>query len=276
MGLLDRLEKEIKEHPLKNENIEKKIQFLNGIAYFISIDNVITNNEREYFLNLIDLLNCNEAKEDLLLFLENPDEQEFKNTFSYLHQNELMITYFLEVFFTIQNENLNEFENRFIDIILSMYEYPKMQIDTIFEFVKIAQTKDDKRIIEFFKEIQNEKKIYEEYLVYLANFYQLNFKTKNDLNEIVKNGYILKREDIEKLIDNLVEARKVCREHKSQQQQSQGNIWIGFKENFVSFGQFGPVWGQERKDEKFSPWNGLNNKLCDVIIALSKDKDFFN
>ena len=38
MGLLDRLEKEIKEHPLKNENIEKKIQYLNGIAYFISID----------------------------------------------------------------------------------------------------------------------------------------------------------------------------------------------------------------------------------------------
>lgn len=276
MGLLDRLEKEIKEHPLKNENIEKKIQFLNGIAYFISIDNVITNNEREYFLNLIDLLNCNEAKEDLLLFLENPDEQEFKNTFSYFQQNELMITYFLEVFFTIQNENLNEFENRFIDIILGMYEYPKMQIDTIFEFVKIVQTKDDRRIIEYFEDIQNNKKIYEEYLVYLANFYQLNFKTKKDLNEIVKNGYILKREDIEKLIDNLVEARKVCREHKSQQQQSQGNIWIGFKENFVSFGQFGPVWGQERKDEKFSPWNGLNNKLCDVIIALSKDKDFFN
>ena len=56
MGLLDRLEKEIKEHPLKNENIEKKIQYLNGIAYFISIDNVITNNEREYFLNLIDFI----------------------------------------------------------------------------------------------------------------------------------------------------------------------------------------------------------------------------
>ena len=250
MGLLDRLEKEIKEHPLKNENIEKKIQYLNGIAYFISIDNVITNNEREYFLNLIDLLNCNEVKEDLLIFLENLDEQEFKNTFSYFQQNELMITYFLEVFFTIQNENLNEFENRFIDIILGMYEYPKMQIDTIFEFVKIVQTKDDRRIIEYFEDIQNNKKIYEEYLVYLANFYQLNFKTKKDLNEIVKNGYILKREDIEKLIDNLVEARKVCREHKSQQQQSQGNIWIGFKENFVSFGQFGPVWGQERKDEK--------------------------
>ena len=170
MGLLDRLEKEIKEHPLKNENIEKKIQYLNGIAYFISIDNVITNNEREYFLNLIDLLNCNEAEEDLLIFLENPDEQEFKNTFSYLHQNELMITYFLEVFFTIQNENLNEFENRFIDIILGMYEYPKMQIDTIFEFVKIVQTKDDRRIIEYFEDIQNNKKIYEEYLVYLANF----------------------------------------------------------------------------------------------------------
>ena len=262
MGLLDRLEKEIKEHPLKNENIEKKIQYLNGIAYFISIDNVITNNEREYFLNLIDLLNCNEVKEDLLIFLENPDEQEFKNTFSYFQQNELMITYFLEVFFTIQNENLNEFENRFIDIILSMYEYPKMQIDTIFEFVKIAQTKDDKKIIEFFKEIQNEKKIYEEYLVYLANFYQLNFKTKKDLNEIVKNGYILKREDIEKLIDDLVEARKVIQDIEQKQKHIRVGEWIGFR-TFL------------QQQQVLLPLNDLNNKLCDSIVALTKDKDFF-
>ena len=203
MGLLDRLEKEIKEHPLKNENIEKKIQYLNGIAYFISIDNVITNNEREYFLNLIDLLNCNEVKEDLLIFLENPDEQEFKNTFSYFQQNELMITYFLEVFFTIQNENLNEFENRFIDIILGMYEYPKMQIDTIFEFVKIVQTKDDKSIIEYFKDIQ----IYEKYLVYLANFYQLNFETKNSLNKI-----IIDNEEFSEFFNSIIVEESLCEE----------------------------------------------------------------
>lgn len=206
MGLLDRLEKEIKEHPLKNENIEKKIQYLNGIAYFISIDNVITNNEREYFLNLIDLLNCNEVKEDLLLFLENPDEQnleEFKNTFSYFHQNELMITYFLEVFFTIQNENLNEFENRFIDIILGMYEYPKTQIDSIFEFVKIVQTKDDKSIIEYFKDIQ----IYEKYLVYLANFYQLNFETKNSLNKI-----IIDNEEFSEFFNSIIVEESLCEE----------------------------------------------------------------
>lgn len=240
MGLLDRLEKEIKEHPLKNENIEKKIQYLNGIAYFISIDNVITNNEREYFLNLIDLLNCNEAKEDLLLFLENPDEQEFKNTFSYLHQNELMIIYLLEIFFTIQNENLNEFENRFIEIISVKYEYTKTQIDTIFEFAKIIQTKDDRRIIEFFKNIQ----IYEKYLVYLANFYQLNFETKNDLNKI-----IIDNEEFSEFFNSIILEESVCEEMEKIEREKKwedcvktSDQFYGIETNWDAIGDIKNTW----------------------------------
>ena len=189
MGLLDKLENKIAKHPLVNETYEIKISYLNAIAFFISIDDRITEAEKKNFDKIIVLLDCKDVKDDLYEFLENPDLDEFENTFKFINEKGYFITYLLEVFYLIEHTELNNFESRFINMIIDMFHYTKDEIKFIFEFVKNIKENNDEKIINSFDSILSIEKLYKERNKFYT-FYKLSHNVKNKFLNLVKQKEI--------------------------------------------------------------------------------------
>jgi len=192
MGLLDKLEKKIAKHPLADETYETKINYLNALAFFIVIDDKITEHEKDSFNKIIELLDCEDAKDDLYDFMENPDLDEFENIFKFIDEKDYFITYILEVFYLLEHKTLNDFESRFIDMIIDIFKYTKDELDIIFEFVNNISNEDE--IIASMKKIVTCKKLFDKSKDFYS-FYKLSHKTKDTLvNEYKKYNEIIELE----------------------------------------------------------------------------------
>ena len=128
MGILDKIEKEIQNHPLKEENLELRVSYLKAIAYFLSADELVTNIEKEHFSELIRILECEDIKEDLLEFLTEPDVKEFKESFVSLDKYDFFTTFVAEIIaIPREEEEFNTEENRLLDMVLDMLSYTDEQ-----------------------------------------------------------------------------------------------------------------------------------------------------
>ncbi len=124
MGLLDQIKKKTQpKHQLNDSSLEIKINYLQAVAFFIAIDDTITENEKETFNNIIKLLDCEEMEDDLYSFLENPDLSEFDNIFKFIRENNYSAIYIKEILYISKEQKLNLKQQKFLKLI-----FPKQNI----------------------------------------------------------------------------------------------------------------------------------------------------
>jgi len=185
MGLLDKLENQIAKHPLEDETYEIKVNYLNAIAFFIAIDDRVTEYEKKSFDKIIELLNCDGAKDDLYDFMEHPNLDEFENTFKFINEKGYFITYLLEVFYFQNEKEFNEFESRFVAMVADISDYTNDELNKISQFAKYAQNKDEEKLIALFKQIVTDKKLFNSSKEFYY-FYKLSHRIKGVLAQIDK------------------------------------------------------------------------------------------
>jgi len=193
MGLLDKLENKIAKHPLADETYETKINYLNAIGFFIAIDDKITEYEIDSFNKIIELLDCEEAKDDLYDFMENPDLDEFENTFKFMNEKAQFTTYLLEVLFFSDSYKFNEKEMKFIDLVI---ERNNSIDNSIYNFINTIQKNDDfTKAFSYLLEQEGLFKTAKE----VFDFYSIN----DDLRQKLSNEIKLKKQPYEDEISEL-------------------------------------------------------------------------
>ena len=179
MGLLEKIEKKMQHHPLDEETLESKIYFLNAIAYFISIDDVISRSEKAAFNSIIELLNCEDAKDDLYDFMENPDVDEFENIFYYLKENNYSLSYILDIFYLVEDNKLNKKEKKLLNIILELFDYKEDDILPLLDFCNAIKKENTEYIVGFFAELDRN-----DFLINnkesIQQFYELTIKLQRN------------------------------------------------------------------------------------------------
>ena len=122
MGLLDEIKKKTKpKHELNHLNLELRINYIQAIAFFIAIDDVIEEDEKNKFQELINNLECQDMLDDLIEFLDNPLVDDFEDIFDLLNNNGNLKIFMSE----IKNfkKSFNKDEKEFIEIISNRYNF---------------------------------------------------------------------------------------------------------------------------------------------------------
>jgi len=179
MGLLNKLEKKLQKHPLRDESFEMKINYLNAVAFFMAIDDSVSEQEEKEFIHFIELLECEDAKDDLLDFLHYPQEEEFENIFHALDEKSLLITYLLEIFFMLEN-GCNKEEERFIDLVINEFGYKKGEKNLLLALVHNA--KSNKNVKTIYKSIADSKTL-KDNLQQINSFYKLSLENRKLLGK---------------------------------------------------------------------------------------------
>lgn len=189
MGLLDKIEKKVQKHPLVEEDYESKIYYLNAIAYFISVDDVISDAEKTAFNSIIELLNCDNVKDDLYDFIENSDVEEFENIFQYIKDKDYFLQYILDVFYLLEDGELNKNEKRFLNIILDLLDYKEDDILPLLSFCKAIKDENSKGIRDTFTEIYRNDFLLKN-INTVKQFYKLTNSSKRELSQMILNNEI--------------------------------------------------------------------------------------
>ncbi len=185
MGLLDNIEKTIAKHPVAEMGYEAKVHYLNAIAYFIAIDDDISDEEKKEFDKLIELVDCSEIREDLYGFLNHPDMDEFETIFFFLEEKNIFVTYLLEVFYMVGDAKVNNLEDRFVYLLMELLEYKPDEIQSIKAFSTSILNRDSKSMRSCFKTILDNKKLSTKVDEFMS-FYRLNNSMKRELRDEVK------------------------------------------------------------------------------------------
>ena len=96
MGLMDNLKIASIEHPMKTAFYEDRANYLQTVAFFLALGERIDNKEEVAFVKLIDILDFNDYKEDLLEFLHSPNVKEFNESVESVGNNNLAIYYLIQ------------------------------------------------------------------------------------------------------------------------------------------------------------------------------------
>jgi len=185
MGLLDNIEKTIAKHPVTEMGYETKVHYLNAIAYFIAIDDDISDEEKKEFDKLIELLDCSEIREDLYGFLYHPEMDEFETIFFFLEEKNIFVTYLLEIFYMVKDAKVNNLEGRFVHLLMEILEYKPDEIQSIKAFNASILNRDSKAMTSCFKAILDNKKLVTKVNEFIS-FYRLNNSMKGELRDEVK------------------------------------------------------------------------------------------
>jgi hypothetical protein len=197
MGLLDEIEKKIQKHPIAQMSFEIRVDYLKAVAYFLAIDEKVTSEEKNIYITLIKLLDCEDIEDDLVDFLEHISENEFEEVFSILKEKMLATTYLLEII-SIKNETIWNFEEeRFIEILLDIFSYNNEYLEIIVNFIRESEF-EDKTILNIQDILYNDK--YNLLVQNFIQFYKLPYKLKKTLEKVTINE---KKNEIDKLINVL-------------------------------------------------------------------------
>ena len=189
MGLLDKIEKKIQKHPLAKEDYEAKVYYLNAIAYFISVDDVISDAEKTSFNSIIELLNCDNVKDDLYDFFENPDIDDFENIFQYIKDKDYFLHYILDIFYLLEDNKLNENEERFLNIILDLLDYKEDDILLLLSFCNAVKEENSKSIEDIFAEIYRND-FFLENIDSIQKFYKFTNSLQRKLSKMILENEI--------------------------------------------------------------------------------------
>ena len=159
MSLLEKLkeqqEKEKIVHPLKEESFEIKTNYLKAIAYFIVIDEKITEKEKEKFVKLIDALECKELEEELLEFLQEPNIEEFNEVFEHIGVMRFGYYYLVEVLHLDDIQSLSKNEEEFIALVLEKIGVSESELSLMMKFYQNNNNSSNLKEINEKENLQN-------------------------------------------------------------------------------------------------------------------------
>lgn len=120
MGLWEDIKSHTKEkHQLNLLSVEDKKFYLLAVAFFIAIDEAITQDKKDKFEELIDSLDSHDLKDELFEFLDTPNADVFEDVFNFLNIRNYFEIYMEDILKIA--ENMNEKDNDFINFISEKY-----------------------------------------------------------------------------------------------------------------------------------------------------------
>ena len=151
-------------HPLVNEDIETKLNYLHGLAIVMNADDEISDSEKEFLELLIATIELSDiAIKYLLSFAENPDEDQINELFQVLSKSELIkYTFIFDCYIIAMRDNvINESEKQVIELFLDLLGLNENEVKLI-------------------KELENEifrLQKYDDFLIKIADQYAQNILT---------------------------------------------------------------------------------------------------
>ena len=143
---LDKMKKKLLLHPLKKELFETRIKYIQAIAFFIAIDDNISDEEQKSYLELVEILECKDLQDDLLEFLHNTDEEEPEKVFDiFENHTQLLYFYLSEIAYRASQDGLNKDEKEFLEFIEERYSLQSERVEALFDYIH-ALTKDDMQL----------------------------------------------------------------------------------------------------------------------------------
>nr|MBI9031692.1 TerB family tellurite resistance protein [bacterium] len=128
----------IKDHPVANESIAIKMQYLNGLALMMNVDEDIADAEKEFFIALIEGFGLDDSViEDFISFAKDPDDEQIDELFEELSKTELTKFYFVLDCYTIayKDEKLAEEEKELINMFVEMLNFEEKE-NELFNTIK--------------------------------------------------------------------------------------------------------------------------------------------
>jgi len=116
---------------IQEQTLEFKISYINAISFFLSKNPNKVKEEK--LINLIKLLELDEMQEDLLEFLQAPEEDELAETFETI--SEYGITYITNLFYFLDKDNFTENEKKFLEFVTNKFELSNNTVEFISSFV---------------------------------------------------------------------------------------------------------------------------------------------
>jgi len=189
MGLLDSIKQNTIKHPLKEDSFELRANYLKGVAFFLSIDESVDEKEMEGFLRLIDILKMQDAKDDLVDFLNAPVAEEFEETFYDLKKYKII--YLCDVLNISFKDEFSKEEEEFFEILKETLEISQKEIDGVINYFYALNGKTHNEID---KKLRNE---IDEFM----DIYGKNLSFLEALKRVKESGYALSSID-KKFRDN--------------------------------------------------------------------------
>jgi TPR repeat protein len=122
-----RKDKEIfKDHPVAEETIAIKMQYLNGLALMMNVDKSISDVEKEFFIALIEGLGLEvSVTEDFISFAKDPDDEQIEELFEELSKTKLTKLYFVLDCYAMayKDEKLADEEKELISMLVEMLNF---------------------------------------------------------------------------------------------------------------------------------------------------------
>jgi TPR repeat protein len=119
-------EKIIKDHPVANESIAIKMQYLNGLALMMNVDEDIADAEKGFFVALIEGFGLESSViEDFISFAKDPDDEQIDELFEELSKTELTKFYFILDCYILayKDQRITHEEKELIDMFVQMLNF---------------------------------------------------------------------------------------------------------------------------------------------------------
>ena len=201
MGLLEEIKQNRVIHPLKEESLELKAEYLKGVAYFLAIDENITDDEKAKFDELIGFLDCEDIREDLFTFLQKPEASEFDATLKAIREKRYVFVYLSELFYISSKDTLSKEEEEFVKMVSKVFQVTEAEMSFVATFIKSIKTESHDRLIRQIKEMLEDDTISLQ-LKKLVKFYRLDNSVRAELlkeynakhDKVMKEGMAIFKE----------------------------------------------------------------------------------
>ncbi|MDD3052212.1 MAG: SUMF1/EgtB/PvdO family nonheme iron enzyme [Candidatus Cloacimonetes bacterium] len=151
-NLINKEKKEIEKkrkmtcHPVAKESIENKINYLNGLALMMNVDGQITDDEKEFFYQLIEAFELTDSLlEEFLSFAENPDHEQIVQLLKDLSASEKTKFFFMFDNFKMANlhGDVTPEETELINMFMELLDFSEKEKEHLLSLIDTELHSDD-------------------------------------------------------------------------------------------------------------------------------------
>ena len=129
----------LKNHPVANYDHEEKMNYLDGLALLMNVDNEIHKKEKDYLKDLISAANLGSEKLEILInFAKNSDKRRVQEIFSELAKKEdIKKAFIIDALVLAEKDGkIHENEKAFIAMLFKTFDFTNKEESVLRDIAK--------------------------------------------------------------------------------------------------------------------------------------------
>ncbi len=137
-------------HPVSQQELPRKVNYLNGIALMMNVDGAITESQKNYFVALIEAFDMDkEMADEFIEFANNPDEELFKELMEDIKQDDTVKELFMvdAIVMAKKDGKLDKNEETLIKNYFEMLSFSSGKENKIRNIAEIIDSQDEEEAL---------------------------------------------------------------------------------------------------------------------------------